>query len=173
MRLTTYTDYTLRVLMYLALRPEHTATVAEIAEAYGISRMHLNKVVRELGQAGDIDTLRGRKGGIRLAKPADAINVADVVRRSEPDMELVPCFSSTRACVLGRCCLLHGALRRAGHAFMAELSRYTLADLVGSGGPTADVFQDQRVSDARTSRLRAPAARRRTPRPATRVAAKG
>lgn len=144
MRLTSFTDFTLRVLMYLALHPDRTATVAEIADAYGISRLHLNKVVLELGQAGEIETLRGRNGGIRLAKPTDAINLADVVRRSEPDMELVPCFGSARACVLGRCCLLQGALQRAGHAFMTELGRHTLADLVASGGPTARVFLDRK-----------------------------
>lgn len=162
MHLTSYTDYTLRVLMYLALNPERTATVAEIADAYGISRMHLNKVVHELGQAGDVETLRGRKGGIRLGKPADAINLADVVRRAEPETEIVPCFGNARSCILGRCCLLQGILQRADHAFFAELAQYTLADLVRSrdimtkvflpqqppGGPARAAASPRRKSDA-------------------------
>ncbi|MDA8049467.1 MAG: Rrf2 family transcriptional regulator [Rhodospirillales bacterium] len=141
MRLTAYTDYTLRVLMYLALHPGRCATVAEIATAYGISAAHLNKVVQRLALAGEVETLRGRHGGIRLAKPPEAINLAPVVRRTEPDMDFVPCFAEPSACVLGRCCLLQGALRRAGEAFLEELGRSTLADLIGPGGPTADLFR--------------------------------
>jgi len=171
MRLTSFTDYSLRVLMYLALDPERTATVAEIADAYGISRLHLNKVVLELGQAGDIETSRGRNGGIRLAKPANAINLADVVRRAEPDMELAPCFGNARACVLGRCCLLQGVLQRANHAFVAELARHTLADLVGSGGPTASTFLT-RPPERPTARPRSRATPRRKSTGAARAAAK-
>lgn len=160
MRLTAFTDYTLRVLMYLATNPERTATIGEIAEAYGISRLHLNKVVLQLGQAGDIETARGRNGGIRLAKPADAINLADVVQRAEPDMELVPCFANARACVLGRCCLLQGVLQRANHAFVAELARHTLADLMGAGGPSSALFLDQQPPERPVARRRARAVAR-------------
>ncbi|HET8996834.1 MAG TPA: Rrf2 family transcriptional regulator [Acetobacteraceae bacterium] len=156
MRLTAFTDYTLRVLMYLALNQDRTATVAEIADAYGISRLHLNKVVLELAQAGDIETTRGRNGGIRLAKRPDAINLADVVRRAEPDMQLAACFGSARACVLGRCCLLQGVLQRASHAFFTELARHTLADLVGTGGPTAMVFLNQQPPERPAPRRRLP-----------------
>jgi Rrf2 family nitric oxide-sensitive transcriptional repressor len=166
MHLTAFTDYTLRLLMYLALDPERTATVAEVADAYGISRLHLNKVVLELGQAGDIETTRGRNGGIRLAKPADAINLADVIRRAEPHMDLVPCFGSARACVVGRCCLLQGVLQRANHAFLTELARYTLADLIGPGGPRSVLFPDQPPPAHR----RPPAVARRKPVPAARTA---
>ena len=140
MRRTTYTDYTLHVLMYLALHPGRIVTVGEIAAAYDVSAAHLNKVVQRLPLAGEIETTRGRHGGIRLAKPPAAINLAAVVRDAEPDMELAPCFAGTEACVLGRCCLLQGALRRAGQAFAAELGRSTLADMIGPGGPTASVF---------------------------------
>jgi Rrf2 family transcriptional regulator, nitric oxide-sensitive transcriptional repressor len=156
MRLTSYTDYSLRVLMFLALHPDRTATVAEIAAAYGISGAHLNKVVQSLALAGDIETLRGRNGGVRLARPADAINVADVVRRTEPDMDIAVCFTSGSACVLGKCCLLQGALRRAAQAFLAELGESTIADLIGPGGPTANIF---RLGQA----VRQPPARRRKP----------
>jgi Rrf2 family nitric oxide-sensitive transcriptional repressor len=156
MHLTAHTDYSLRVLMFLALHRDRTVTVAEIAAAYGISAAHLNKVVQNLALAGDIETLRGRKGGIRLARRLEAINLAEVVRRSEPDMELAPCFASNGACILGRCCLLKGALRRAGQAFLAELGRLTLADLVGRGGPTADIF----AAGSRASRAPASVGRR-------------
>ena len=156
MHLTTYTDYSLRVLMFLALHPGRTATVAEIAAAYGISAAHLNKVVQNLALAGEIETLRGRNGGIRLAKPLEAINLAAVVRRTEPDMDLAPCFAGSGACVLGKCCLLQGALRRAGQAFLAELGRSTLADLIGPGGPTAGLFPVGQVAKRSASRRRRP-----------------
>src|SRR6185437_1143166 len=171
MRLTSFTDYTLRVLMYLALNPERIATVAEIADAYGISRLHLHKVVLALGQAGDIETIRGRNGGIRLAKRADAINLADVVQRAEPDMELVPCFANARSCLLGRCCLLQGVLQRANHAFVAELARHTLADLLGAGGPSAALFADQQPPERPVPRRRTRAVAPREPGPAARAAA--
>lgn len=157
MRLTTFTDYGLRVLMFLALHPGRIATVAEIATAYGISGAHLNKVVQSLALAGEIKTLRGRSGGIRLARVPEAINLAAVVRRTEPDMDLAPCFAVSGACVLGKCCLLQGALRRAGQAFLAELGRSTLADLVGPGGPTADVFPRGQAARQSPSRRRRPA----------------
>jgi len=140
MRLTTYTDYTLRVLMYLALHPGRIVTVGEIARAYDVSAAHLNKVVQHLALAGEVETMRGRHGGIRLARPPAAIDIAAVVGGAEPDMDLAPCFAGTDACVLGRCCLLQEALRRAGQAFLAELGRSTLADLIGPGGPTAGLF---------------------------------
>lgn len=179
MRLTTYTDYSLRVLMFLALHPGRTVTVAEIAAVYGISGAHLNKVVQSLALAGDIATLRGRNGGIRLARSPEAINLAAVVRRTEPDMDLAPCFAGNGACVLDKCCLLEGALRRAGQAFLAELGRSTLADLIGPGGPTAAVFSIGRTGEKLPSRRRgfptnsdrAPTAHPR-PKPAARSRAK-
>ena len=92
MRLTTYTDYSLRLLMYLAVKPDGLATIPQVAKAYGISANHLMKVVHQLGQAGYVDTIRGRNGGMRLGKPAAAIGVGELVRFTEPDMEIVPCF---------------------------------------------------------------------------------
>src|SRR6266568_8203319 len=94
MRLTVYTDYALRLLMYLALKDDGLATIAEVAKAYQISKNHLMKVAYELGVAGDIETVRGRNGGLKLSRPVDSIIIGDVVRRTEPDMALVPCFSS-------------------------------------------------------------------------------
>lgn len=130
MRLTIYTDYTLRVLIYLALRPDRLTTVAEIAEHYRVSRTHLMKVVHQLGLAGDIETIRGKGGGMRLAKPADAINVGQVIRRTEADMEIVPCFGARGVCAIESSCVLQGALREALKEFLVVLDRYALADLI-------------------------------------------
>lgn len=131
MRLTVYTDYALRLLMYLALKDDGLATIAEIAKSYGISRNHLMKVAYELGAAGFIETVRGRGGGLRLAKPVEAIRLGDVVRRTEPDMALVICFTPVEApCAIRRCCVLRDALQRACMAFTDVLDGYSLADLV-------------------------------------------
>lgn len=131
MRLTVYTDYALRLLMYLALKDDGLATISEIANSYGISRNHLMKVAYELGAAGYIETVRGRGGGLRLAKPVDTIRLGDVVRHTEPDMALVTCFKPREEpCAIRRCCVLRDALERACVAFMDVLDGYSLADLV-------------------------------------------
>jgi Rrf2 family nitric oxide-sensitive transcriptional repressor len=131
MRLTVYTDYALRLLMYLALKDDGLATIAEIAKSYGISRNHLMKVAYELGAAGYIETVRGRGGGLRLAKPVETIRLGDVVRRTEPDMALVTCFKPVETpCAIRRCCVLRDALQRACSAFTDVLNGYSLADLV-------------------------------------------
>lgn len=130
MRLTNYTDYTLRVLIYLALTEDRRATISEISEHYGISETHLMKVVHHLGLAGDVETIRGKGGGLRLARAAETINVGELVRRSEPDFGLVPCFGEQEACAIEPNCVLQKALQRALSAFLTELDRYTLADLV-------------------------------------------
>ncbi|HWL67435.1 MAG TPA: Rrf2 family transcriptional regulator [Geminicoccus sp.] len=131
MRLTVYADYSLRMLMYLAAKRSGAATTAEIAHAYGISKAHLNKVAHQLGLAGYVGTVRGKGGGLRLARPAAEIRVGDVLRRVEPDMALVPCFAPVRvACPIMPACGLRGVLDEALHAFMAVLDRYSLADLV-------------------------------------------
>jgi Rrf2 family nitric oxide-sensitive transcriptional repressor len=131
LRLTVYTDYALRLLMYLALKDDGLATVSEIASSYGISRNHLMKVAYELGAAGYIETVRGRGGGLRLAKPVESIGLGDVVRRTEPDMALVTCFEPVAApCAIKRCCVLRDALERARAAFSEVLDGYSLADLV-------------------------------------------
>lgn len=131
MRLTVYTDYSLRLLMYLALKDDGLATIAEVARSYGISRNHLMKVAYELGAAGLVETVRGRGGGLRLAKDPAKIRLGDVVRGTEPDMALVTCFEPVEApCAIKRCCVLRGALDEAGAAFMKVLDDYSLADLV-------------------------------------------
>jgi Rrf2 family nitric oxide-sensitive transcriptional repressor len=131
MRLTAFTDYTLRTLIYLALRGDRLATIADIAGAYGISANHLMKVVHRLGQAGDIETVRGQRGGIRLARPAAEISLGAVVRRTEPDLEIVPCFGAAGICAIQPDCVLQSALHKALQAFLDVLDGYTLADLIG------------------------------------------
>ena len=133
MRLTTLTDYSLRMLMHLALKPEGRATIAEIAGAYAISENHLMKVAHQLGQAGLIRTLRGRGGGLALARPPAEITAGQAVRSMEPDMEIVPCFGSG-PCVLRPACRLKHALHRAREAFLVELDRVTIADLAEPQG---------------------------------------
>lgn len=131
MRLTRYTDYSLRLLMYLALKPDELCTIKEIAEHYRISENHLMKIAHQLGVAGDIDTVRGRGGGLRLAKSPEAINVGAVARRAEQDSALVECFKpEANLCVLTPACVLKGVLGKAEERFYEELDQVTLADLV-------------------------------------------
>jgi Rrf2 family nitric oxide-sensitive transcriptional repressor len=135
MRLTVYTDYALRVLMYLAVKEDGLATIDEIAKSYSISRNHLMKVVHQLGVAGYIETVRGRGGGLRLAKPAQAIGLGEVVRHTEPDMAIASCFNPVDApCAIRQCCVLRRALEKARDAFVDVLEGYTLGDLVRPRG---------------------------------------
>jgi Rrf2 family nitric oxide-sensitive transcriptional repressor len=117
-RLTIYTDYSLRLLIYLALKDDGLATIAEVAQKYRISKNHLMKVAYQLGVAGYVETVRGRSGGLRLAKPATSIGLGEVVRHTEPDMNLVPCFvKNDTSCAITRCCVLRRALDKARLAF--------------------------------------------------------
>jgi Rrf2 family transcriptional regulator, nitric oxide-sensitive transcriptional repressor len=130
-RLTVYTDYSSRMLMYLAVRGDGLATIAEVAEAYGVSKAHLTKVAHQLGLLGYVETVRGRGGGLRLARPAERIGLGEVVRRTEPEMALAPCFGPAHMpCPIAPACGLRGALHEAGQAFLAVLDRHSLADLV-------------------------------------------
>jgi Rrf2 family nitric oxide-sensitive transcriptional repressor len=130
-RLTVYTDYSLRLLIYLALKDSGLATIAEVAESYGISKNHLMKVAHQLGLAGYVGTVRGRHGGLRLAQHAEAIVLGEVVRHTAPDMALVPCFKPVDApCSIRPCCVLRNALEKARVAFIDVLDGYTLSDLV-------------------------------------------
>lgn len=133
MRLTNYTDYALRTLIYLAFSEPNLATIAEISRAYGISENHLVKVVHHLGRLNLVKTSRGRGGGLRLALAAIQINVGQVVRSMEDDLALVECFANGN-CVITPTCHLRGILGEALAAFMAVLDRYTLADLTGRKG---------------------------------------
>jgi Rrf2 family transcriptional regulator, nitric oxide-sensitive transcriptional repressor len=135
MRLTRYTDYSLRVLIYLASRPDGFGTIQGIAEAYGISRNHLMKVVQALNHRGYIDTVRGKGGGMRLRLPPARVGIGRVVRDMESDLVLVECFGADNQCVITPECVLRSVLADALGAFLAELDRYTLADLVSDPGP--------------------------------------
>jgi Rrf2 family nitric oxide-sensitive transcriptional repressor len=130
MRLTSYTDYTLRTLMYLAVNAGRHATIADIAGTYRISETHLMKIVHHLGVIGDVETTRGRNGGLRLARAPEDINLGAVVRRTENDMELVACFEPAAPCAISEACVLRAVLNEALAAFLAVLDRYTLADLI-------------------------------------------
>jgi Rrf2 family transcriptional regulator, nitric oxide-sensitive transcriptional repressor len=135
MRLTTLTDFSLRMLIHLAIRPEGRATIAEVARAYRISEAHLMKVAHQLGQSGYVRTLRGRGGGLALGRPAVAISVGEVVRCMEPDMAIVPCFADA-PCAILPACRLKRALHNARDAFLAVLDETSIADLAQ---PEADL----------------------------------
>jgi len=131
MKLTTFSDYTLRVLMFLALRDERLATIPEIAAAYGISENHLMKVVHQLARSGVIESVRGKGGGIRLAQAPQAIRIGAIVRASEGAGPIVECLSEQPdSCRIAPVCRLSGILVRAFEALYATLDEYTLADLV-------------------------------------------
>jgi Rrf2 family nitric oxide-sensitive transcriptional repressor len=132
MHLTRFTDYGLRTLIFLALKPDSLGSIAEIAAAYGVSESHMTKVVHTLGRAGLIATLRGRRGGIRLARPAAAIGLGDVVRATEPEMALVECQGGGH-CAIDGACRLHGIMDEAATALFAVLDRYTVADVAAPG----------------------------------------
>lgn len=136
MRLTVYSDYSLRLLMYLAVRPEQLSTIPEVARAYNISVNHLMKVVHQLGQAGYVETVRGRGGGMRLGRPATEIVLGEVLRHTEPDMDIVPCFQpDNEDCPLRRACALKIALQRARQAFLDVVDEYSIGDLVTASAP--------------------------------------
>ncbi|MEZ5937386.1 MAG: Rrf2 family transcriptional regulator [Hyphomonadaceae bacterium] len=131
MRLTLHTDYALRLLMLLALEPEEVHTAEDVARRYDVSRNHLNKVVQTLSQAGFIESLRGRGGGVRLARKPDDINLGRVVRATEDNFHIVECFCrETNTCIVAPACGLRDPLEEAVRAFMSVLDRYTLADLM-------------------------------------------
>lgn len=133
MRLTQWTDYTLRVLMYCAACQgrEQPVTISEIADSYGISRSHLTKIVQQLAAQNLLETSRGRGGGMRLMRAAQDINVGAVVRSTETDFTLVECFDpETNECRLSNHCRLQSVLGTAMESFFSVLDKITLADLM-------------------------------------------
>jgi Rrf2 family transcriptional regulator, nitric oxide-sensitive transcriptional repressor len=133
MRLTTFTDYTVRVLIYLGVHNEEIATVAQIAEAYGISANHLMKVVHHLAKGGYIETARGKGGGMRLGLAPENINLGELVRGAEDNHKFVECSDrNTSGCRIESACVLRGILGQALDAFFRSLDNYTLADLLTS-----------------------------------------
>ncbi len=147
MRLAEYTDYTLRVLMYCAVRPKQTVTIGELAGYHGVSKNHLMKIVNDLARQGVLETTRGRGGGLRLIKEPTEIRVGDVVRASETDFRLVECFDPEfNQCRLSPSCRLKSVLHDALSAYFKVLDSTTLAELTAfnpsdpeAGGHTARV----------------------------------
>jgi Rrf2 family transcriptional regulator, nitric oxide-sensitive transcriptional repressor len=140
MRLTTLTDYALRLLMYVGQQPERLCTIAEVAQAHAISEAHLMKITHQLGLAGWLTTVRGKGGGMRLAHAPADINLGAVVRSMEPDFQLVECLSSGNACTLTGRCGLTGIVELALSRFLATLDEHTLADVLPTpalAGPVA------------------------------------
>ena len=132
MQLTRYTDYALRVLIYLAHKDD-LATIGEISAAYRVSENHLMKIVHGLAKLGYVATLRGKGGGMKLARPAGQINLGEVVRDTEETLHVVECLADDydNACKLAPNCRLKGVLKDAHDAFFHHLDQYTIADLVG------------------------------------------
>lgn len=131
MRLTLHTDYALRVLMYVGVKRDRVSTIPEIVERFDISKGHIMKVVHHLAQKGYLETIRGKRGGMRLARKPEQINVGAVVRDMEEELGVLGCLQGRKGyCRIEECCLLRSALRDATNAFLATLDRYTLQDLV-------------------------------------------
>jgi Rrf2 family nitric oxide-sensitive transcriptional repressor len=140
MKLTRFTDYSLRVLIYLGLKDNGRVTIREISDAYGISRNHLMKVVSLLTRMGYLDARRGPGGGIALARPPGDIVIADVVRDMEDDLNLVECFCEEGACIIKPMCKLKTALNQALAAYLNTLERYTLLDLLRPRAQLSEVL---------------------------------
>ncbi|MGR3780350.1 MAG: RrF2 family transcriptional regulator [Albimonas sp.] len=129
MRLTKFSDYSLRVLMYAAASGERLATIDAAAAAYGVSRAHLTKIVTTLVRGGFLEGVRGRSGGFRLARPAAEIRLGDVLRLTEPDFDMVECFATGESCVVSGCCRLPRVMQQGLDAFLAVFDGVTLADV--------------------------------------------
>lgn len=130
MHITRYTDYSFRVLIYLATQGERLATIQEIADSYEISKNHLMKVVHQLNKKGYIETVRGKKGGMRLHLAPEEINVGVLVRETEQGFSIVECFSANNSCKITPVCGLKSMFGEALKAFLEVLDKYTLADVI-------------------------------------------
>jgi Rrf2 family nitric oxide-sensitive transcriptional repressor len=146
MRLTLHTDFALRVLIQVALGGGRLARISDIAESFEVSRNHLMKVVHDLGRKGYLDTVRGRNGGIRLMREPRDINVGQVVRDMEDQLDVVGCLDRRGYCPIERVCVLRGVLRDATDAFLAVLDTQTLADLIRPHKALSSLLLDQHVA---------------------------
>ncbi|OQM74202.1 RrF2 family transcriptional regulator [Manganibacter manganicus] len=140
MRLTMFTDYALRVLMYAGTAGDRLITIEETSKNFGVSRAHLMKVVNNLTKIGYLKGVRGRRGGFTLAERPENINLGAVVRQTEPDFALVECFGRGNQCLITGSCRLPNVLNQALNAFVATLDRYTLADLMLTEGDFSEPF---------------------------------
>lgn len=152
MRLTAFSDYTLRVLMVLALHPTRLVTIAEVAQTFGISRNHLMKVVHALALSGDVQSVRGKGGGLRLARAPETIRLGEVVRRSEGHAPIVECLGPEEpaACRIAPVCRLQGILVEGFAALYDTLDRYTLKDLVENEQPLRLALFGERASRSKS-----------------------
>lgn len=140
MRLTTFSDYSMRVIMYLGLQHGQLVTISDIAQAYNISENHLTKVVHHLAQRGYVETVRGKGGGLRLVRDPKTINIGEMIRDSEGDTGLLPCLDTDETCCIQPSCKLMGMLREAQVALFAVLDKYTLADLLQQEASLAQIL---------------------------------
>ncbi len=141
MQLTQFTDYSLRALIFIALKQE-SCTIQDIAEAYSISSHHMVKIIHNLAKLGMIKTSRGKGGGIVMAHEASSINLGKLVLQLEPHFDLVPCFNKDKAnCCIAPACRLKSVLYEARSAFMQVLERYTLVDLLHNRHDLLKLFQ--------------------------------
>jgi Rrf2 family transcriptional regulator, nitric oxide-sensitive transcriptional repressor len=151
LKLTAYTNYALRTLMFCALHPGQLVRMEDVSDAYGISRAHLLKAARQLGQLGYLKNVRGRSGGVRLGRAPEEIVIGEVVRQTEGDLELVECFNpETNTCPLIGACKLSILFRAGLGAFFAELDKVTLADMVTNGPLLIERLMANQATESRT-----------------------
>ena len=161
MRLTLHTDYALRVLIQVGLNDGALTRIGDIAKTFGISKNHLMKIVHDLGQRGYLDNVRGRNGGIRLRRKPQDINVGQVVRDTEDDLDVLGCLGQTGYCQIERVCVLRGAVRDATSAFLEVLDSYTLADLIRPSKALSSLLLDGTGAGQSWQGATKPAGRRR------------
>ena len=150
MQLTQFSDYSLRVLLYLTAHPSRVVPLQEISRSYGVSHHHLVKVVRRLSERGLVECVRGRSGGVRLGRPPADINIGALVRATEPHLDLVECFDrETNTCPIDGVCGLKGVLKHATSAFLGVLDGHTLADFEPRAAALIKVWR-RRQSDELT-----------------------
>lgn len=147
MNLTTFSDYSMRVLVYLSLEHEGLVTISDIAKAYDISENHLMKVVHHLALEGYIETVRGKGGGMRLAREPEHINLGELLRKSEGGRGLLPCTDGVSNCCIQPACKLVNILQEAHGAMYAVLEKYTLADLMQYQQPLTRILMHPRNPD--------------------------
>lgn len=131
MHITRFTDYSLRVLIYLAINKQQLTTINDIATSYDISKNHLMKIVQQLNQRGYLLATRGKNGGLKLNRPAVDINIGTLVREIEDKNKLVECFDANNQCIITPSCQLKSIFAQAQQNFFSTLDAYTLQDLVG------------------------------------------
>ncbi len=146
MRVTLHTDYSLRVLMYVATKGDQLSTIAEITDSFGISKNHVMKVVYQLGKGGYLDTVRGKNGGLKMLRDPESINIGALVRELEEGDAVLRCLSEPDYCCIEKLCVLRRAFREATKAFFAALDEYTLKDLIKPRAGLARLLQIDAVT---------------------------